>query len=139
VGNTKPGSKSNIQVWRKGSAKDFSIVVVQMEVEKVASKKTDKESKAPANALGLVVSDLSDAKKRELKITTGVQVESVEPPASNVDLRKGDVLLRLGNIDIANAKQFDEIVKQLKPGQAVALLVYRNGNYGYVTLRPASK
>jgi serine protease Do len=139
VGNTKPGTKSTIQVWRKGSAKDFSIVVVQMEAEKVASKKAEKDSKAPANSLGLVVSDLSDAKKRELKVTTGVQVESVEPPASNVDLRKGDVLLRVGNSDIANAKQFDELVKQLKPGQAVALLVYRNGNYGYVTLRPVNK
>jgi serine protease Do len=68
-----------------------------------------------------------------------VQVDSVESPAVNVDLRKGDVLLRLGNTDIATAKQFDDLVKQLKNGQAVALLVYRNGSYSYVTLRLASK
>ena len=139
VGNTRPGLKTSIQVWRKGSAKDFAVTVVQMEAEKVATPKPEKETKPTVNALGLGVVDLTDARRRELKITNGVVIEVLEGSAANTDLRRGDVVLRIGDVDINSAKQFDELSNKLKGGKAVALLVFRNGNYGYVTLRPISK
>jgi serine protease Do len=141
VGNMKPGLKTTIEIWRKGAAKELPITIVQMEAEKLPVAKVEGSAKSQTNALGLVVSDLTEARKRALKLTGsgGVLVEIAESAGFSGDLRRGDIVLRLGNTDIMSARQFDELAAKLKPGQAVALLIYRNGNYGYVTVRPNAK
>ena len=139
VGNTRPGNKSSVQVWRKGASKDFMVTVAQMEPEKVAVAKPEKEPKLSVNNLGLAVSDLPEAKKRELKLSNGVQIEALEGAAANSDLRRGDIVLRLGDVDVTSARQFDELTAKLKGARPVALLILRGGNYGYVTLKPIAK
>ncbi len=139
VGNTKPGVKAPVQVWHKGAARDLTVVVAQMEPEKLAVAKAEKDPRRASNSLGIIVSDVPEAKKRDMKITSGVQIEATEGPAADTELKKGDVILRIGNTDILSVKQFDEVVGKLKTGQSVALLVMRNGNVGYITLRPAGK
>ena len=87
VGNTKPGSKSTITVFRRGNTKEFPISLIDFEDEKVAkapsSSKTEKpKSGTGAQALGLVISDLSDSQKKEMKIKSGVVVESATEQAA---------------------------------------------------------
>lgn len=139
VGNTKPGSKSTLTVLRKGQKRDLSVVVAEMETEQAAAKKREEKAKPEqtANALGLVVADLTDAQKRELKLDGGVIVELAEGPAGRVGLQPGDVIVRLNNTDIKDAKQFDGLVAKLDPKRNALLLVRRGDSSQFVPIRPA--
>lgn len=141
VGSTKPGTRSTLTIWRKGAQREISLVTTEMELEK-AAKKEDKKSKSEqaANALGLVVSELTDAQKKELKFDGGVVVEATEGAASRAGLRAGDIILRLNNTDIKDAKQFNLLVSKLDVKKMVVLLVRRGDSSQFVPLRPqASK
>jgi serine protease Do len=139
VGNTKPGSKSTLTVLRKGQKRDLSVVVAEMETEPASAKKKEEKAKPEqaANALGLVVADLTDAQKRDLKLDGGVIVELAEGAAGRVGLQPGDVIVRLNNTDIKDAKQFNGLVAKLDPKRNSLLLVRRGESSQFVPIRPA--
>ncbi|AMO99409.1 peptidase Do family protein [Collimonas arenae] len=141
VGNTKPGVRGTLTVWRKGSNRDFSVTIAELAADKVATNSDeDKKPKKEqvANALGLIVSDLSDARKKELGIDGGIQVDSAEGSAARVGLLPGDVIQRLNNTDIKDAKQFNALVAKLEPKKMAVLLVRRGESSQFVPLRPAN-
>lgn len=137
VGATKPGSRATLTVWRKGAAKEVTLTIAELEPEKVA-RKDDKKAKpdqAP-NALGLVVSDLSEAQKKELKVDGGVIVDAAEGPAARAGLRAGDVILRLNNSDVKDSRQFNSLVAKLEPKKMTVVLVRRGDASQFVPIRP---
>lgn len=137
VGATKPGTRSTLTVWRKGAVRDLTLTITELEPEK-AVKKEDKKPKADqlANALGLTVSDLSAAQLKELNIEGGVVVESSDGLAARSGLRAGDVLLRLNNTDIKDARQFNALVAKLDVKKTTLLLVRRGDSSQFVTVKP---
>ena len=137
VGNIKPGTKSVLTVWRKGAGRDLSLVVTELEPEKSA-KREDKKQKpeASANVLGLVVSDLNEAQKKELKIDGGVLVETAEGAAARAGFRTGDIALRLNDVDIKDVKQFNALVGKLEAKKVVRLLVRRGDSSQFLLVRP---
>lgn len=137
VGATKPGTRSTLSVWRKGASKDVTLTIAELEPEKVARKdeRKAKPDQAP-NALGLVVSDLSDAQKKELKVEGGVIVDASEGPAARAGLRAGDVILRLNNSDVKDAKQFNALITKLEPKKTAVVLVRRGDASQFVPIRP---
>ncbi|MEC5216425.1 serine protease Do [Actimicrobium sp. GrIS 1.19] len=140
VGNTKPGARAVLTVWRKGANRDLNVTVAEMEQEKVA-KRDDKKSKAEqtANALGLVASDLTDAQKKELKIDGGVVVDAAEGASARAGLRAGDVVLRLNNTDVKDAKQFAALVAKLDAKKVAVILVRRGDASQFVPIRPLAQ
>jgi serine protease Do len=140
VGSTKPGTRSTVTVWRKGTNREMAVTITEMEPEKVA-KKEEKKAKPdqPANALGLVVSDLSEAQKKELKIDGGVIVELAEGSAARAGLRVGDVILRVNNTDVRDAKQFTALVAKLEQKKTAVLLVRRGDSSQFVPVKPAGQ
>ena len=139
VGNTKPGSRSTITVWRKGAKRDLAVTVAEMELETTVAKKEDKKPKPEQvlNALGLAVSDLTDAQKRELKLEGGVIIEVAEGAAARAGLQPGDVIVRVSNTDVRDAKQFNALVAKLDPKKNALLLVRRGDSSQFVPVRPA--
>ncbi|HEV7855923.1 MAG TPA: DegQ family serine endoprotease [Herminiimonas sp.] len=137
VGATKPGTRSTLTVWRKGAPRDLTLMIVELEPEKIA-KKEDKKPKAEqaANALGLIVSDLTAAQLKELNIDGGVAIESSEGLAARAGLRAGDILLRVNNVDIKDAKQFNALVTKLDTRKTTLLLVRRGDSSQFVTVKP---
>ena len=142
VGNTKPGQKVIVHLWRNGAAREIPLTLGEMEPERVAQRNArptpvpGKDKEPIANALGLVVSDLADARRRELKVDGGVQVDAVDGAAARAGLRTGDVILKLQSIDVTSAKQFNELVAKLDPKRVVAVLVRRGEVSQYLTIRP---
>ena len=138
VGETKPGTHSVVQVWRKGATRDIAITVAELDATqaKAASAKPDEVKPPPADSLGLTVIDLSDERKRELDVTGGVEVTSAEGPAAVADLRQGDVITELNNVDVAGSKQFAELIAKLDPKKSAFLLVRRGDAARYVPIRP---
>ncbi len=138
VGNTKPNTKSTITVLRKGTKRDLQVTVAEMEAEQTAKKEEKKQKQEQTvNALGLAVADLTEAQKRELKLDGGVIVELADGPAGRVGMQPGDVIVRLNNTDIKDAKQFNALVAKLDPKKNALLLVRRGESSQFVPLRPA--
>ncbi|KMQ80998.1 HtrA protease/chaperone protein [Candidatus Burkholderia pumila] len=140
VGDTKPGTKTTITIWRKGQTRDLPITITEMQPDKVT--KADQQKKAPqlkeraSNSLGLAVSDIPADQKKALKLSGGVQVDAVEGPAARAGFQKGDIVMRIGDTDITSAKQFQEVAQNLDGSKMVAILVRRGDNTQFVPLRP---
>lgn len=140
VGGATVNGKASVTVWRNGAQRDVAVIVTQVDEGKTMAKK---DAKAPevqvSNALGLKVSDLSTAKKQELKIDAGVLVDDADGVAAQAGLQSGDVILQLNNVAIRDAKQFNELVGKLDPKKTSAVLVRRDNEVQFVSLRPSAK
>jgi serine protease Do len=142
VGNTKPGTKATITVFRKGATRDLAVTVAEFEAEKpVASSSAPKEEKPKsspaAKSVGLQVSDLTDAQKKELKVKGGVKVDAVADSAARAGLREGDVIVQIGNIDVANVREFEAAVAKIDKSKPIPVLARRGELATYLVIRPA--
>ena len=138
VGATKPGSKTMLQVFRRGSYKDIAVTVAEFESE-TPSKVAQAEPGAPAgskSALGLTVTELSDTAKRELKLRGGVRVDAADGVGARAGLREGDVILELDNTEIADLKQFMGVAAKVEKARAVSVKVRRGEWVNYLVIRP---
>ena len=138
VGNTKPGSKSTITVFRRGNTKEFPISLIDFEDEKVAkaasSSKTEKsKSGTGAQALGLVINDLSESQKKEMKIKNGVVVEGAAEQAARAGLRENDVIVSIAGNEIANVKEFEAVLGKADKSKSISLM-YKRGDWMQFTL-----
>ena len=139
VGNTKPGSRVTIQVWRRGSSRDLTLTVGEFEPEKPAKKAAatpDRPTTAVAKALGLTLSELSEPQKRELKLRGGVRVDAVTDAAARAGIQEGDVVLALANNETPNLQAFEGIAAKLDKTKPVSLLIRRGDWAQYVVIRP---
>jgi serine protease Do len=137
VGGTKPGTKSQITVLRRGVTKDFAITVGEFEAEKTAAAKPDKPAARDGQQLlGLTVSDLTDAMKKDLKLRGGVRVDAVAEPAVRAGIREGDVIMQIGNIEVPDVKAFAQILGRLDKAKPVNVLLRRGDWAQYVLIRP---
>ena len=142
VGNTKPGTKSNLTIFRRGASKELSIVIAELEPEKVAKRPVEVEEKPKAansvQGLGLVVADLTETQKAELKIKGGVRVESLMEPAIRAGLREGDVILVVANIEVTQVKDFSAALSKLDKSKPVNVLFRRGELTRFALIRPNS-
>jgi serine protease Do len=140
VGNTKPGSKVVVTVYRRGAFKDLNITVAEVEAEKVAAAATQPEKKAPASntaqAWGLTVSDLNDAQKRELRVRGGVRVDTATEAAARAGIREGDVILAIANAEVPSLKEFESILARVDKTRPISVLIRRGDAAQYVLIRP---
>jgi serine protease Do len=139
VGNTKPGTRSAIQVWRRGSLKDMHITVGEFEAEKPVKKASAAEKPQAGNVtkvLGLTVGELTDAQKKELKLRGGVRVDAVAEPASRAGIQEGDVILALANIETPNVQTLEALIAKLDRSKPVSLLIRRGEWAQYTVIRP---
>ena len=140
VGGTKPGTRSSLTVFRRGGVKELFVVIAEIEADKPVQKTVDKEDKAnPSKAgqvLGLSVSDLTDVLKKELNIKGGVKVDAVTDVAGRAGVREGDVIVQVGNMQIANVKEFEVAVSKVDKNKAVNILFRRGEWVQYAVIRP---
>ena len=140
VGNVKPGTQAVVTVFRRGATKDLAVIIAEVEADKPARKASGAEPAppvaVPANSLGLVVSDLSEAQKKELKLKGGVKVDAVEGPAAKVGLHQNDVIVQMGVVEVMNTKEFNAALAKAGKGKPVTLLVRRGELAQYVVIRP---
>ena len=138
VGNIKPGAKATLQVFRRGSTRELSVVVAEFEPERVVARRSpERESKpTPVTSIGLAVSDLSDAQKRDGKTKNGVRVDTVEGAAARAGIRENDIILSLDNVEVTGAKQFEGLLAKLDRSKSVTLLVRQGDTARFVIVRP---
>lgn len=142
VGNTKPGSKSTLSVFRRGATKELSVTVAEFEEEKVVKKPAAKDVKpkvvTAAQSWGLAVSDLTDAAKKELKIKGGVKVDTATDAAERAGLREGDVISSVANIEVNTVKEFEAVLAKIDKTKTVNVQ-FRRGEWAQFALIKPSK
>ena len=141
VGATKPGTRSALTVFRRGATKELTVTIAEIEADKPVKKIGEKEEKPKASAggqlLGLVVSDLTDAQKKELKIKGGVKVDAASDAAARAGLREGDVIMAIANAEVSTVKEFETAAAKLDKTKPVNVR-FRRGDWDqYVMIRLA--
>ena len=142
VGGTKPGTHSMLSVLRRGVTKEIAITVGEFEADKPVAKaggaapEKKAEPAASVQLLGLTVSDLSDAQKKELKLRGGVRVDAVAEPALRAGIREGDVITQIANTEVPDTKTFGQVLSKLDKGKSVSVLLRRGDWSQYTVIRP---
>jgi len=139
VGATKPGSRATLQVFRRGNTRDITVAVAELEPERPTRRAAaEPGSSAPAakTAIGLAVSDLTDAQKKDLRIRGGVRVDAVDGAAARAGLREGDVILLMDNTEVSDAKQFLALAAKVEKARAISVMVRRGEWTNYFVIRP---
>jgi len=139
VGSTKPGNKSTVTVFRRGSIKELSITIAEVEADKSTAKASPKEEKpkasSAAQAFGLAVSELTEAQRKELKIKGGVKVEAATEAAARAGLREGDVILALANVEVSSVKDFEAVLTKFDKNKPLNVLFRRDEWTQYTVIR----
>ena len=140
VAATKPGSKVGVQLWRKGSTLDVSLVVGEIKDESAVAQRGGGHGGAEGSSesetrLGVVVSELNDQQKAELQVEGGLIVENMKGAAARSQLQRGDVILAVGNIEIHSVEQFNDVLKKVPRRRNIALLVRRSEGTVYVPIK----
>ena len=138
IGGMKPGSKAALQVFRRGATRDLNVAIAEFEPERPrrVAERDKPKPQAAASTLGMAVSDLTDAQRRELKIKGGVKVDSADGAAARAGVREGDVILALDNTEITGARQFEGLVAKTDKARPLTLLVRRGESANFLILRP---
>ncbi len=138
IGATKPGSKTVLQVFRRGGYRDIAVTVAEFEPDAPtrAAQAEPGASSGGKTALGLTVSELGDAAKRDLKLRGGVKVDAVDGAAARAGLREGDVILALDNTEVNDVKQFLAAAAKVEKARAVSVMVRRGDWVNYVVIKP---
>ena len=142
VGGIKPGTKSTITVFRRGSTKDLAVTVAEIEADSAPSKGRDAPDTKPkgvtGQVYGLVVSDLPEAQKKELKIKSGVRIDAATEGAARAGLREGDVIIAVGNTEVASVRELEAVLAKHDKKKSLNVL-YRRGDWTqFAVIRPGN-
>ena len=145
VGSTRPGSKSTVQVWRKGSSRDLSVTVGEIPDEDGTTRTASRGGKSvepPPNRLGLVLSVPTAEQKRALGIQHGLIVDEVKNSGARSELRAGDVILSAivkgSQADVKSLAQFNDLLQGLEKNGSMTLLVRRGDAQTFITIKGIS-
>jgi serine protease Do len=142
VGNTKPGTKSSMTVFRRGAERSLSIVVAELEPERAEQRaEAPPAPKGPTSSvvqsLGLTLAELTAAQKKELNLKGGARVVAAEGVAARAGLREDDVIVQVGNTETAGIKEFEVALAKLDKSKPINVL-FRRGEWAqYAVIRAA--
>ena len=140
VGNTKPGTKSTVTVFRRGSTLDLSIVIAEIDGDKPVVKASERNAKPKSSSAahqgGLTVSDLTAAQKKEFKLKGGVRVDVATDAAARAGLREGDIIRAIANTEVHTVKDFESILSKADKTKPVNVLYQRGEWAQYALIRP---
>jgi serine protease Do len=130
-----------MSVFRRGGSKDLAVTIAEFEPEKPMRRTADKEEKPKgspaAQSVGLSVSELSEAQKKEFKLKGGVKVDAVTDGAARAGIREGDIIVAIGNTEIGSVKEFDAVVAKIDKSKPIPVLLRRGELATYMLIRPA--
>lgn len=138
VGRSPVGADSRVVVIRDGKRRVLTVRVEQLPKDEELTLAEGKPGLSSDNRLNLTVTDLTAEQRKELGLEQrqGVLVQGVEPgPAQEAGVRRGDVLLKLNNVDIDNVAHFNKLVRELPAGKSIPLLVQRRSGPIFLALR----
>jgi serine protease Do len=135
VGNTKPGSKAELKVYRDGKTFTTDVTVGELERDKTTLASLGNEAGKLRNPLGITVDDLTASQRKELGVKDeGVVISDITGVARRSALQPGDIVLMVNRKQVKNANEFYDAVKGVKAGDSTMLLVKRGDATQFVAI-----
>jgi serine protease Do len=131
IGAVAPGSHASVRIVRDGKTIELPVVLDRLaaDASAAAAPASEKDSGAhSSDKLGLTVQDLAPDQRKALALPAGQGVligRVTGDAARRTGLQAGDVILKLGNRDVASAAQLAAAARALKPDDTAMLLVRR--------------
>jgi len=140
VAQTPVGKVIDVKVIREGKEKVLKVKIGELPAE-VSKGEKEEEGEARGVFEGVTVQNLTQDLRERLDVPDkikGVVVSSVEvgSAAEESGLKTGDVILEIDKKVVRTVKDFNKIVNEIKKGEGVLVLVYRDGMTLYITLSP---
>jgi serine protease Do len=142
----RPGSKINLSIWRKGTAKEIPVVIAEMKEDAAAANTPRRganpapKEKAKPNRLGLVLSDLTDEQRKSIDLPSGGALIEDVVGVVRGNVQPGDVIVAIiqrgAPIEVKTAAQVNDYLAKLDKSAAVTLQVRRGDQTFYTTLKP---
>jgi serine protease Do len=129
------GKKLTVKVLREGKERTFRVKIVKRtdEKETLAMKGPKEETD-----LGMTVSPLTPQLARQFNLseTEGVVVVGVEKggPADQAEVQEGDLILEIDRKAITTLEDYHALIKRVKEGETVSLLVRRRTGFVALTI-----
>jgi len=142
VGSTKPGNKAEVKLYRDGKTITVPVVVGSVPDNGKQLASLERGEGKSGNALGVVVDNLTAEQRKQLNLKEeqGVVITDLRGAARRSPLQPGDVVLMVGRKSVKSANDFNDAVKDVKPGGSVMLLVRREDVTQFVAVTvPTSK
>jgi len=137
VGETKPGTRAPLEVWRKGKSVTLNVKVGEMpSSEEEEGQPRSTPQPGPADALGLTVIEVPAAVREQYQFEGGVQIAEAEGPAADAGLTPGDIVLTINDTDITSPSQYASVVGKLDKSRPAAVLVMRGEQSQWLTITP---
>ncbi len=134
IADLKPGTVIKLQLFHEGKKMDVSIAITKMPDKNIIAKNNEQ-----MNDLGITVEDINEdlAYKFQIRGKYGVVVGGItrNSPAANSGLRPGDLIVKIDEINIRNAKDFYRTMDELKKNDTLLLMVKRSGSQFFVIVK----
>ena len=130
----RPGDKIAVTVLRDNNERTFNVELKNEEGSTDITRSTD-----AMGALGVTFNTISDDRKKQLGISSGVEVASVETNGlfRKEGINKGFIIMRVNNSPVNSEKDISKIVAATRNRQDKVLLVagfYPNGRTQYIAI-----
>lgn len=144
ISSIQPGTSTTLGILRNGKAQDVRVTVVELKDDSATASKgdnapADKSANGITTSLGATVTDLSDADKKQLELSSGAKLLRANGRAARAGLRAGDVVLALNNVRLQSAAQFAQIAKELPTDRPVTALIRRGDWVNYIVIPPSGE
>lgn len=140
VGATKIGETSTLRVLRQGKT-----IEVKIKIGALPEEDPMRQAGSPSEDAGGILPRLNlkavnptDPQRAQLGLpkTGGALIAAVKPgPALDAGIKPGDVILRIQDQDVRDAKHLGELIQALPKEKTVALLVFRRGGSQFLALK----
>jgi serine protease Do len=129
VGQSTPGDKARLEIWRKGAKKEIVATLGKSEDDSTTSASANQSGQG---RLGLAVRPLTAEERAAANVKGGLLVESVNGPAARAGIAEGDIVLSAGGKPVNSV---EDLRAATKGGKSVALLLQRDGQRLFVPLQ----
>ena len=134
VGQTKPGSKVEVELFRNRRIISKTITVGELPEDSGSAFFGNNEQSGTIPELSVTVDKLNDKMKAEMNLAYGVVITKIgDGPALAAGLRNGDIITAVDGKAIKSAASLRAIVKNLPKKQPVSVRIIRQGRSAFTT------
>jgi serine protease Do len=133
ISGVKPGSDTQIEVWRDRSVKKLTVRVAELKEDGDKAAQAAGGNNDEQGVLGLSVRPLLAEERRQVKTDGVLVVEDVAGPAAQAGVQPGDIILGVNGTPVKSVTDLQAAAK--KSGKTVALLIQRGEAQIFVAVR----
>jgi len=128
VSSLPPGTRADVEIWRKGKTKKLSFSLGELHVADVGTTVGEQDK----TELGLSLRPLTPEERKQAGVETGLLVQDAEGPAARSGIRAGDVILSVNGDEVDSIAKLRSLISE--NGKRVALLILRGQQKMFVPL-----